>query len=163
MLAADVPVPERSPKRSSFGRGSHGVVNPHESPKPTFHDSGYAGYDSATSNESWQSAQAAPPRPQQQYYEDAHHYTPEPRHSEDNRHSDVPLVSPNPVWNRNHRNSSESTASQVSTAYRLYGPDGNPRRSIGADGKPRRLRFSDIQPEEYRYDYDNPHPVGQAL
>ena len=163
MLATEPEMPERSPKRTSFGHGGY-AINPNDTPRPTFVNSGYARNDSTTSNESWQSAEAAPPRPQQHYYEDAHHYAPGRRQSEDNGYSEVPLVAPNAVWNNNHRYSGESASSRMSNGpRRFYGPDGNPRQSFGADGKPRRLRFSDLQPEEYHYSYDQTHPVGQAL
>lgn len=192
MAAPEPSLPERSPKRSSFGNS--GYLNQYGSARPSFNDNSYTGNDSDTSHESWQSAQGAQNHAQPQaqhpyyedtqpvrtqarhpYYEDAQHYDPDPRQSEDysygdgNRFSNVPLVAPNPVWNdshRSHRDSSESSSSRIQDSpWRLYGPDGSPRRSIGPDGKPRRLRFSDLQPQEYRYDYDHhdAHTVGQAL
>ena len=171
MLAADPPIPERSPKRASFGSEYRGVST--EPPRTAYHeprysgrDQGYVRDDSDGSNDSWQSAQAAQPTRGRPYWEDARHYMPEPRQSEDHGYSETPLVAPNAVWNNNHRNSGDSSASASrirDSPWRLYGPEGSPRRSIGPDGKPRRLRFSDLQPEEYHYDYDEQHPVGQAL
>ena len=175
MLATDLPIPERSPKRASFGNEYRGT--PTDYPRSPYNDSGYSSQhtpanarydDSDGSNESWRSAQASQTQPtQHHHWDDGRQYMPEPRHSEDHGYSETPLVAPNAVWNNNHRNSADSSGSSRSRMrepqWKLYGPDGNPRQSFGADGKPRRLRFSDMQPEEYHYDREEHYPVGQAL